>query len=71
MKAYWRKYAVKIDAMPVRERVMVFIAAVAVVLFVINALFIEPASARKKALLAQATQQRTTLATLEPQIAAL
>ncbi len=71
MKALWRKYAVKIDALPVRERVMVFIAAVVVTLFVIDALFIEPAAAHRKAMMAQSAQQRATLSTLQPQILAL
>lgn len=71
MKEFWRKYAEKIDALNRRERVMVFIAAVAVTLFVINALFIEPAAARKRALLAQAATQRTALSMLQPQIEAL
>ncbi|OGA32387.1 MAG: hypothetical protein A3F75_04330 [Betaproteobacteria bacterium RIFCSPLOWO2_12_FULL_64_23] len=71
MKEFWRKYAEKIDALPARERVMVFIAAVAVTLFVINALFIDPAAARKKAFLARAAEQRTALSTLQSQILAL
>jgi MSHA biogenesis protein MshJ len=68
MRERWRNYAVKIDALPVRERIMVFVAAVAVILFVIDALFIEPAAARRRSLLAQSEQQRTTLSTLRPQI---
>src|SRR5579862_3878918 len=68
MREMWRKYAVKIDALPVRERIMVFVAKVAVTLFVIDALFIEPAAARRRGLLAQTEQQRTVLSTLRPQI---
>ncbi len=71
MKELWRKYAEKIDALPERSRVMVFVAAVAVTVFVINALFIEPAVSRSKALRMQAAQQSATLARLEPQIQAL
>jgi MSHA biogenesis protein MshJ len=71
VKELWRKYAEKIDALPERSRVMVFVAAVAVTVFVINALFIEPAVSRSKALRMQAAQQSATLATLEPQIQAL
>lgn len=71
MKEFWRKYAEKIDALATRERVMLFVAAIFVTLFLVNALFIEPAVARTKALLAQAAQQQATLTTLQPQIAVL
>lgn len=71
MKDLWRKYAARFDALAQRERVMVFIAAIAATLFVIDALFIGPPAARSKALLAQVAQQELALATLQPQIQAL
>lgn len=57
MKALWLKLSGRIDGMTLRERIAIFLAAVAVVLFVINALVLEPLSARNKALADQIRQQ--------------
>ena len=71
MKALWRKYADKIDALSLRERVMVFITALVIVLFMIHALFIDPLTTRNKALSAQMAQQQTDLLALQVKIQAL
>jgi MSHA biogenesis protein MshJ len=71
MKEQWRKYAARIDALALRERVMVFAAAVAVVVFMLSALFIDPLTARKKALSARMAQQQTELQALQVKIQAL
>ena len=57
MKELWRKTESRIDALSLRERVMVFVAALAVVLFLGNALFIDPAVMRKRVLLDQIARQ--------------
>ena len=71
MKEQWRKYAARIDALSLRERVMVFAAALAVVVFLGSALFIDPASARKRILQEQIARQATEMQGLQVQIAEL
>jgi MSHA biogenesis protein MshJ len=71
MKALWRRYADKIDALSVRERAMVFVTALVIVLFIINAVFIDPQRTRNKALTAQMAQQQADLLALQATIRAL
>ena len=71
MKALWRKYADKIDALSLRERVMVFVTALVIVLFMIHVLFIDPLTTRSKALSGQMAQQQTDLPALQVKIQAL
>ena len=68
MNAIWRKCADKLDAMTLRERMMVFGAALLVAIYLIFALFIEPAQKREKSLLAQMQLQQTELKSLQQQI---
>ena len=67
----WRTYADNIDALSLRERAMVFFAALAVAVFVMNILFIDPVVTRKKALVARMAQQQTELRALQVKIQAL
>jgi MSHA biogenesis protein MshJ len=71
MKKLWGTYADRIDALSLRERVMVFAAALAATVFVMNILFIDPAVARKKELAARMAQQQMELQTLQLKIQAL
>jgi MSHA biogenesis protein MshJ len=71
MKQEWQKYAAKIDAMSVRERVAVFGALVLVIFYVVFMLLVDPALARRKAALAAAAQQRGEIQAIQTQIAAL
>lgn len=71
MKQLWRKYADQLDALPQRERAMVFFAVVAVVAFMANALFIDPLVTRKKAIATRAAQQQSELQVLQGNIQAL
>jgi MSHA biogenesis protein MshJ len=71
MKQWWRKFADKIDALSERERIIVFGAAVLVVLFVMTTLFISPSVTRIKTLTVQMQQQQTELAALKQQVQAL
>ena len=71
MKEWWRGYANKIDALLPRERVMVFVAAVAVAVFMMFSLFIDPAATRNKALLTRMAQQQMELQALRIKIQAL
>ena len=71
MKSLWRQYADKLDALAMRERAMVFAAALVVLVFLMNALFIDPAMTRRKALATRMAQQQTEMQGLQTQIAAL
>jgi MSHA biogenesis protein MshJ len=71
MKAQWRNYAAKIEAMSLRERAAVFGALVMVIVYLTFMLFIDPVQARKKALDAGVAQQRTEIQSLQTQIAML
>lgn len=68
MKEQWKIYAARIDALSLRERVMVFVAAVFVVVYILFALMIEPAQKREKLFAAQALQQQTELQALQQQV---
>jgi MSHA biogenesis protein MshJ len=70
MKQYWIKLSTRLDAMTLRERFMVFGAAVAAVLFVLYSLAIEPLLARQKMLLAQISQQDNQIAGIDMEISA-
>ena len=68
MKEQWKIYAARIDALSLRERVMVFVAALVVVVYVLFALMIEPAQKREKLFAAQALQQQTDVQALQQQL---
>jgi MSHA biogenesis protein MshJ len=61
MKSHWRKYSAQIDAMAQRERVLLFLALIAVVGFIMNAAFIDPQTTRIKMLSARMAQQQTEM----------
>lgn len=71
MKEQWRKFAARIDALSLRERVMVFVSAVAVAVFMMNALFIDSLTTRNKALSARMAQQQAELHALQGRTKAL
>ncbi len=71
MKEQWKMYAARIDALSLRERLMVFGAAILVAVYLMFALFIEPAQKREKMLAAQALQQRNELQVLQQQVQVL
>jgi len=65
VKGLWLKYAGKIDALTLRERLMVFVAAVALVGYALFAIAVEPAQRQQRVLLAQLETQRAQLAALK------
>lgn len=71
MKAQWQKTAARLDALSLRERLMVFVATLAVVAFLGNALFLDPVSARKRVLRDQMARQTTEMQALQAQVAEL
>jgi MSHA biogenesis protein MshJ len=67
VKQTWTRAAAKLDAMSVRERVLVFAAGAAVVLFVLWLVLLKPMADRNRELTAQADGQKETIAALEAQ----
>ncbi|MDR3390926.1 MAG: type II secretion system protein GspM [Sulfuriferula sp.] len=65
---YWQKQANRIDALSMRERIMVFAAVVVVLVAIINALLIAPLLAHQKQLAEQIVQSQQTTATMQTQI---
>ncbi len=71
MKQAWEKLALRFDALKPRERVMVFLAGVAIIAGLAFVLAIDGALTRHKILAANAAKQRTDLAQLQKQNAEL
>jgi MSHA biogenesis protein MshJ len=65
MKGVWVKYAGKIDALTLRERLMVFAAALALSIYALFALGVEPAQRQQRVLLARIQAERTQLVALK------
>jgi MSHA biogenesis protein MshJ len=65
----WIKLSTKLDAMTLRERAMVFVAAVAAVLFLLYTVSIEPLLAKQKLLQLQIKQQQNQIAGIDAEIA--
>jgi len=58
MKQWWEKISTRVDALTLRERVMVFGAVVAALLYIIYSAALEPMFGRQQALRQQLNQQR-------------
>ena len=71
LKKRWKKMNDRIDAMSLRERVMVFIAIVVSLISIINALLINPLLAQQKQLSEQIVQTQKTTAIMQGQIGTL
>jgi MSHA biogenesis protein MshJ len=69
MKAQWLKLSSRIDGMTLRERIAIFVASVAVLLFLINSIVLEPMFARNRQLADQIRQQNMRLETANNGIA--
>ncbi|MET0264982.1 MAG: hypothetical protein ABW202_05155 [Duganella sp.] len=65
LQQQWLVLSARIDALSLRERVLVFAAVTAAILFVLFTVAIEPLLARQAALLAQIQQQNTQIGTLD------
>ena len=71
MKKWWRSSAGKIDALSQRERAMVFLATVAVPVFLAYVLFIDPAITSGQALSVKMKRQQIELQALQIKLQAL
>ncbi len=65
------KVVTKVDDLSLRERALIFLAAAALVVTLINALFVDPLLQRQKGLSAQVVQQQEKLKAVQAQLTAL
>jgi MSHA biogenesis protein MshJ len=68
MKKIWEPIALRIDALSLRERAMVFVALAAVLIFGFNAAVLKPQLAAQKRAVAAIQQDRATIASLRAEI---
>lgn len=68
MKEQWKRIEARIDALTVRERTMVFAAAVAVLVAMINLLLLDPLFARQKAAATQIKMEQQQVAAIQQEI---
>ncbi len=66
-----KRYAERIDAATLRQRLMLFVAAAAVVLFLANALLLQPQRAKQKRVALETAQYQRDLAGLQAQVGRL
>jgi MSHA biogenesis protein MshJ len=71
MKQYWITARNRIDDMSLRERAMIFLAAAAVLVALINTLLLDPQLAKQKALSTQVIQQQEKMKALQASIQSL
>ncbi len=68
MKQSWGKLALRIDALTLRERTIIFAVAVLILITLINAVLLDPQYAKQASLSKQIKQQQATLADVQNQI---
>ncbi len=71
MNALIKQYAERIEAATLRQRLLLFVAAAAVVLFLANALLLQPQRAKQKRLAMETAQYQKDLAGLQAQVGRL
>ena len=68
MKQLWKRYADRIDALSLRERVMVFAAAMVVLIGIVYSAYIDPQVARERRVSAAIAQKQAEARALQDQI---
>lgn len=71
MKQQWEKISVKVDAMSMRERVLIFGAGVALLVSLLTTLLLDPLYAKQKVLRNQVSQQQKTMNEVQAMITAV
>lgn len=71
IKQQWEKVGAKLDALSVRERAMVFLAVVSILMWLASALLMDPLVAEQKQVSDKMQQQQTALADVQMKIMAL
>ena len=69
MKQQWQQFALKFDALSVRERIMVFGASAALLIFMVVYLFVNPQLAKRKALADTIAQRQQAVAAIDAEMA--
>lgn len=69
MKQQWQQFALKFDALSVRERIMVFGASAALLIFMVVYLFVDPLLTRRKALADTIAQRQQAVAAIDAEMA--
>ena len=69
MKQQWQQFALKFDALSVRERIMVFGASAALLIFMVVYLFVNPQLAKRKALIDTIAQRQLAVAAIDAEMA--
>ena len=69
MKQQWQQFALKFDALSVRERIMVFGASAALLIFMVVYLFVNPQLAKRKALTDTIAQRQLAVAAIDAEMA--
>jgi len=68
MKQSWQKFSIRIDAMSLRERVLIFLMAAVVLVVLVNALLLDPQFARQKQLSQKITAGQAQIAAIQNDI---
>ena len=68
MKQTWQKLALRIDALTLRERAIIFAVAVLILITLINAVLLDPQYAKQAKLSQQIRQQQAQIADIQNQI---
>lgn len=68
MKQRWKQFALRIDALSLRERAMIFAAVVAVVIYIVNSLVLDRFMSEDKRLSKQLAQDRSAISTMRAEI---
>jgi MSHA biogenesis protein MshJ len=71
VKQLWNRYAERIDGLSLRERVLVFATAMALLLALLYTLLLDPQIAAQKRLASTVTQKQSEIKSLEAQITAI
>jgi len=71
LKERWAKLADKIDGMSLRERALIFMATVFLLISAINAIFLDPLLARQKQLSTQVIQQQEKMKEIQANLTSL
>lgn len=68
MKQFWQKLSARIDAMSLRERVLIFIMSTAILLVLVNVLLLDPQFAKQKQLSQRVTAEQAQIAVIQSDI---
>ncbi|HJV83166.1 MSHA biogenesis protein MshJ [Noviherbaspirillum sp.] len=68
MKRYWQRLALKIDALTLRERAIIFTMAALILIVLVNTILLDPQYARQKELSDRIKQEQSQIASAQAEI---